>query len=116
MNGCRVDCIAEGVFSLLGVVPRCVIDGSLPAPSSPDDLAAELEPTMVHLTACRSHLPAVRQWLLHLADPIREIWPEVDMDPELIVCSTDYLRMNWDYVQDGFGPDLPIHSMIKVAV
>ncbi len=112
MNGCRVDCIAEATFVIIGTVPRCVIDLT----RSGDFSEHDLEPMTVQLTACKRHVRDVRHWISHLPDGIADLFPELDMYVEPIVCSTDFYRHNVDQIVSDLGPDMPLWSMVKVAV
>jgi hypothetical protein len=112
-DGRRIDCLAGGAFTLIAVVPRCAVmrDGTGTEAFS----ARDVEPTAVCLTACREHVRPVRRWLEHVADPIAEVLPELGIEVEVIVGSTDFMREHWNQIQKDLGPSLPIHGYVAVS-
>ena len=86
-------CGAEGIYSVLALVPAGLY-------MDPGELAEDA-PVMVHMTACRQHLRAVRK---HLQKGSPEpVWS----------LSTEELLRNWGQIMDPL--ELPVFGLVQTG-
>jgi hypothetical protein len=87
-------CGAEGVYSVVALVPVGLY-------MDPGEGMAEDAPVMVHMTACREHLRAVRK---HLQEGSPEpVW----------TMKTEYLLEHWGQIMDPI--ELPVFGLMQAV-